>query len=195
MSTHHSEMPSKRPRPLFWWMLLLALLLPGLLFLTSKPQRPTPTLAAKPSTPTKAAPPASLPAAALPTTTTEAPPEIPSTLADGLNAPSGNIRSDLEILQELLAAWQTNFPHGGNPVGDNAEITAALLGANPLKVRLLSPSQRALNVRGELCDRWGTPFFFHALSGLHMEIRSAGPDRRFGTPDDQSIGAAPQNPP
>jgi hypothetical protein len=35
-----------------------------------------------------------------------------------------------------------------------------------------------------LCDRWGTPLRFHQLSGERMEIRSAGPDRKFGTPDD-----------
>ena len=37
---------------------------------------------------------------------------------------------------------------------------------------------------GELCDRWGTPFFFHAESAARMEIRSAGPDRRLWTEDD-----------
>jgi hypothetical protein len=35
-----------------------------------------------------------------------------------------------------------------------------------------------------LIDRWGTPYFFHALSGEHMEIHSAGPDRQFHSADD-----------
>ena len=39
-------------------------------------------------------------------------------------------------------------------------------------------------VRGELIDRWGTPFFFHQLSREFMQVRSAGPDRRHFTADD-----------
>lgn len=37
---------------------------------------------------------------------------------------------------------------------------------------------------GKAQDRWGTPWRFHALSGQHMEVLSAGPDRSFGTDDD-----------
>jgi hypothetical protein len=107
-----------------------------------------------------------------------------SAIADALNAPAGTIRRDLEILDELFGAFHTNFPRSGNPVGENAEITAALTGANPANFVFLSPRHRALNARGELCDRWGTPFRFHQLSGTQMEIRSAGPDRKFATPDD-----------
>ena len=107
-----------------------------------------------------------------------------SAIADALNAPAGTIRRDLEILTELFGAFHTNFPRLGNPVGENAEITAALTGENPAHFVFLSPRHRALNARGELCDRWGTPFRFHQLSGTQMEIRSAGPDRKFATPDD-----------
>ena len=39
-------------------------------------------------------------------------------------------------------------------------------------------------MKGELCDRWGRPFFFHQLSGTKMEIRSAGPARQLWTDDD-----------
>lgn len=41
-----------------------------------------------------------------------------------------------------------------------------------------------INDSAELVDNWGTPFFFHQLSGTDMEIHSAGPDRRMWTPDD-----------
>ena len=107
-----------------------------------------------------------------------------SAIADALNAPAGTIRRDLEILDELFGAFHTNFPRLGNPVGENAEITSALTGENPAHFVFISPRHRALNARGELCDRWGTPFRFHQLSGTQMEIRSAGPDRKFATPDD-----------
>jgi hypothetical protein len=107
-----------------------------------------------------------------------------SRIADALNAPSGTIQRDLEILNELFVAWQSNFPRWGNPVGENADITAALAGANDLKFAFISPRHRAINANGELCDRWGKPFRFHQLSGRQMEIRSAGPDGKFGTADD-----------
>ena len=105
-------------------------------------------------------------------------------LAAELNAPSGTIRRDLEVLNELFTNFQTNFPRTGNPVGENAEITAALTGDNPLHFAFVPKNHPAINDRGELCDRWGTPFRFHQLSGTVMEIRSAGPDKKFGTPDD-----------
>ena len=119
----------------------------------------------------------------LPPPAAAAPDESPSP-ADALNAPGGTIRRDLEILQETLATWQTNFPRAGNPVGENSEITAALLGDNRLRFAFIRRGHPAINRDGELCDRWGTPFRFHQLSGEQMEIRSAGPDRKFGTADD-----------
>ena len=65
-----------------------------------------------------------------------------------------------------------------------AEITSALQGRNSAGAALLPRGHPAVNATGELCDRWGTPFFFHAESAARMEIRSAGPDRRFASGDD-----------
>jgi hypothetical protein len=110
-----------------------------------------------------------------------------SHLADQLNAPEGTIRHDLEILNEVFTAWQTNFPHDGNPVGENAEITAALTGDNRFHFAFIPRNHPAINAAGELCDRWGTPFRFHQVSGTQMEIRSAGPDRKFATADDVTL--------
>ena len=107
----------------------------------------------------------------------------PNPLAAELNASNSTIRRDLEVLNDLFVNFQTNF-HAGNPVGENAEITAAFTGANPLHFAFVSKNHPAINARGELCDRWGTPFQFHQLSGTQMEIRSAGPDKKFGTADD-----------
>lgn len=74
---------------------------------------------------------------------------------------------------------------GENPVGDNAEITAALLGKNPKQVAFITEeSGLRTNDRGELLDGWGTPFFFHQVSSKEMEIRSAGEDRKLWTFDD-----------
>lgn len=72
----------------------------------------------------------------------------------------------------------------GNPVGTNAEITAALLGDNPKQVKLEVPEGSTLNTANELCDPWGTPWFFHQLSASKTEIRTAGPDKKMYTADD-----------
>jgi len=74
---------------------------------------------------------------------------------------------------------------GGNPVGNNPEITAALAGNNPKQINFIKPEAGLrVNESGELVDAWGTPLFFHQLSGTDTEVRSAGPDRKMWTPDD-----------
>lgn len=107
-----------------------------------------------------------------------------SPLANALNSPATDIHADLRLVSEIVTTFHTNFPRDGNPVGTNAEITAALTGDNRLRLSLIPPDHPAINPSGELCDRWGTPFFFHALSAHQMEIRSAGPDRKLWTGDD-----------
>lgn len=129
-----------------------------------------------------APPPAPSPATGGAATAPYDPADFP--IAAPLNAAGATIMQDLAVLQQLFDAWRSNFPREGNPVGENADITAALTGANRLGLALVPRGHPALNERGELCDRWGTPFRFHQLSGEHMEILSAGPDRKFATADD-----------
>jgi hypothetical protein len=112
--------------------------------------------------------------------------EEPSHLADALNSPSTDINADLRLLDSIFAQYRSAM-HGGNPVGENAEITAALTGRNSLGFAFIPKNLPAIDTRGELCDRWGTPFFFHQISGEEMEIRSAGPDRKMWTGDDQVL--------
>lgn len=73
---------------------------------------------------------------------------------------------------------------GGNPVGENDEITSALMGKNAKRLAFLPQGGSFLDATGRLIDRWGTPYFFHSLSGSKMEIISAGPDLRHHTADD-----------
>lgn len=89
----------------------------------------------------------------------------------------------LENVNHALRHYGKRF--GGNPVGTNPEITAALAGANPGGWRFLdAEAGLRTNQAGELLDSWGTPFFFHQLSASQMEIRSAGPDGVLWTGDD-----------
>jgi hypothetical protein len=73
---------------------------------------------------------------------------------------------------------------GEDPVGTNPEITAALKGKNPKQTDFLGDSGLRTNEKGELVDSYGTPFFFHQISGQEMEIRSAGQDKMMWTKDD-----------
>jgi hypothetical protein len=90
------------------------------------------------------------------------------------------------VLQNMRSAVRDyGARFGGNPIGNNREITAKLNGGNASQIVFLKEEDgMRINQRGELIDNWGTPFFFHQISGTEMEIRSAGPDRRMWTADD-----------
>lgn len=127
------------------------------------------------------------PAAALPVPATASPPatrvlpgsvnEIPATAED--------ISEDLSAVDSAIRNFQA--VHGENPIGSNAEITGALLGNNLKQIKLEVPAGSHLNGEGQMCDRWGTPYFFHQVSKTEMEIRSAGPDRQMWTGDDSQL--------
>lgn len=101
-----------------------------------------------------------------------------------LNAPESSPREDAATVRDLIGTFRRLAK--GNPVGDNDEITAQLLGRHRSgpAVTLIDPRNPAIDAQGRLVDRWGTPYFFHALSANDMEIRSAGPDRKMWTADD-----------
>ncbi len=112
--------------------------------------------------------------------------DAPSQLADDLNSPKSDIHADLRLLNDLFMHYRSAV-RDDNPVGDNADITAVLTGRNRLGFAFIPKDHPAINANGELCDRWGTPYFFHQLSGEEMEIRSAGPDRKLWTADDEVL--------
>lgn len=119
-------------------------------------------------------------------------PEGPLVVADiaetarQLNAPSGSVAQDMEILQSLIdfhrRANQGEIPAGG----ENAEIVDQLRGKNSKQLAVIPPGIKAVDAEGRLLDRWGTPYFFHSVSRQALEIRSAGPDRKLWTEDDIS---------
>jgi len=101
--------------------------------------------------------------------------------ADRLNAPEHTAREDLEIVAEFIDVYRKAL--GGNPIGQNDDITAALTGTGGHQGRVFPPNNPAIR-DGKLVDRWGTPYWFHPESGTKMEIRSAGPDKDLFTSDD-----------
>jgi hypothetical protein len=105
-----------------------------------------------------------------------------SPLADTLGSPDGTVARDLRVLEDVFSNYRLAL--GTNPWGDNAEIVTQLSGRNRRAHAPLPPDHPAIDPDGRLLDRWGTPFFFHALDARTMEVRSAGPDREFYTSDD-----------
>ena len=97
---------------------------------------------------------------------------------------------DVQILNAILAYYR--LVYSTNPVaGENLEVIAALTGKNEHKIVVFPPDHPDINDSGELLDRWGRPYFFHALSGTKLDILSHGPDGKRGTPDDISLGLEP----
>lgn len=107
----------------------------------------------------------------------------PHGVSESLNRRGGSLAEDLDIVQATLVSFRTGVKKG-NPVGLNREITATLAGRNAFGLAWVRPDHPAINEKGELCDRWGTPFFFHQESASRMTVRSAGPDREMFTDDD-----------
>jgi len=111
------------------------------------------------------------------------PPATPFLLGSADTPPPMDPATVLSNMRIVIRQYGSRF--GGNPIGTNPEITETLDGGNPKQVKFISAdSGLRINAKGELVDYWGTPFFFHQLSGTEMEIRSAGPDRVMWTADD-----------
>ena len=108
-------------------------------------------------------------------------------LAERLNHPEHSLREDVAVVGSMVAAFRSIFRDLGNPVGNNRDITTALTGRNPRGMVFLLPDHPAIGPDGQLRDRFGNPFHFHAESGTRMMVRSGGPDGRLFTPDDVTM--------
>lgn len=100
----------------------------------------------------------------------------------------GDIKRDLEALRDVVINCQSlmknfdTFHLPGNP-----EIVKFLQGENPENLAWI-PAQHPLIKRNiGLLDRNGNPVFFHRLSGLQIEYRSAGADGEHWTDDDIAV--------
>lgn len=185
-------------KPALWSLLIL--LVAAIIWWLARPQTEAP--ASPPSAPTKSSAKPQQPAAPAPITSPvqvsvvtatpaapkapvriEAPPMKPVAIpADYLQSiQSTPQRQEAEEIALNLRNFGQRF--GGNPTGTNAEIVAALRGANPARANYL-PQNARLNENGELLDPWGTPWSFHSNAAFDTEVRSAGPDMKLHTPDD-----------
>lgn len=111
-----------------------------------------------------------------------------------LNAPNGNPQQDVESVSALIRLYTRAVRNRQSlPIGDDRDLVRVLTGHNPIHAVFLPPGHPALSADGRLVDRWGTPYFLHALGRNVFEVRSAGPDRILRTADDIVDGAPMKN--
>jgi hypothetical protein len=103
--------------------------------------------------------------------------------AQALGGPDAAAADEPRVVLAVFNSYREAF--GSYPTGeDNAQLMRALLGANPGKRMLFPRENPRLSAAGELLDGYGTAYFFHQISSQEIEVRSAGVDREFYTPDD-----------
>ena len=103
----------------------------------------------------------------------------------GYSNPSLPAENDLTLMSHLVENSLLLAKSAANrPLSANEDWADFLRGKNSARERFLPDEHPALNAKGQLIDRWGTPLFFHAVGGSRYEIRSAGPDRKLWTDDD-----------
>ena len=105
-------------------------------------------------------------------------------ILEDLHATGATPQSDVAIVSHALQAYWSVYQ--AFPEGDNTEILAALSGENARGITWVGAGEAPTNSVGQLVDRWGSPYYFHRLSGDWMEVRSAGPDLLMWTEDDVS---------
>lgn len=105
--------------------------------------------------------------------------------APATDADFAALANDLEHVRLIIREYRDVV--GENPMGTNAEIMQAVLGDNLKQAKIGLPEGQRLNGKGELVDRWGTPYFFHQVSKNEMQVRSAGPDQVMWTGDDREM--------
>jgi hypothetical protein len=102
-----------------------------------------------------------------------------------LNAADGNAQEDVETLVGLIGQYLSSMQNRqGWPLGSSRDLARVLTGDNPLHLTVIASDHPAINARGYLVDRWGTPYQLHQLSSRVIDVRSAGPDRELFTADD-----------
>ncbi|MEM7010578.1 MAG: hypothetical protein AAF585_03750 [Verrucomicrobiota bacterium] len=127
-------------------------------------------------------------ASAKPTARENSPAAI-SKLFVGFHSAETTAREDLDLIQTALRRFRMAAKEYASryPLGTNREITRVLSGHNPMRYAYIAPDHPAIDEKGRLTDRWGTPLHFHPVSATRMETVSAGADRVLFNDDDVII--------
>ena len=117
----------------------------------------------------------------------------PSPFALRLGRPDRTEKDAVETVGEMIH-YMAHQLDGQRPLATNPEITGALTTTKDGGVVFLPNDHASINSAGELVDRWQTPYFFHALSSVEIEVQSAGPDKEHFTEDDLTWTPRPDDP-
>lgn len=119
------------------------------------------------------------------------PPSHP-TLGDEILAAYGSPSSTGEEDLQLFHNYLTNVfilikKRDTRQYSTNEDLAEFLLGKNSYKTPYLSAGSSILNAEQQLIDRWNSPLRVHPVSSKTLEIRSAGPDKKYFTKDDITL--------
>ncbi len=95
------------------------------------------------------------------------------------------IQNDLSQLVVALVQYRTEY--GAFPSGKSLAVIGALTGTNSKHIVFIEWSERSLDANGRFLDQWGSPYLITFPDTESVEVRSAGPDKTFNTPDDKYI--------
>jgi hypothetical protein len=104
-----------------------------------------------------------------------------------LAAKRAKLQNELNQVQTAFLSYYTEYAE--YPVtSDNATLIKILTGLtaneNSRQIAFLTVKPSDENAKGELLDPWGTPLEMSVTHDGVIHLRSAGPDKIFGTADD-----------
>ena len=99
--------------------------------------------------------------------------------------PDERIPSEVTQMYQILGALEDYCAAYGE-LPSEGNLFRALIGSNANQQAILRWPANAITTNGVFMDPYGTPFRTK-LSSRTMEIRSAGPDKTFGTRDDSRL--------
>jgi len=108
------------------------------------------------------------------------------------NEKVAKIDSQMRMLMFSLEQYRDAI--GSYPVGDNTSIIQSLSGKNPKQMVFIEWLSQDTDSNGMFLDPWKNPYRLEVLQKDKVRITSAGPDRQFGTTDDEVAQNFKDNP-
>jgi len=117
----------------------------------------------------------------------EEPPDsvLSDTMLAGYAGESTSAAEDLEMIARYIdSVFLLVKDRDTADYSTNEDLVLFLHGSNSHHLSFLAKNGPALNGKGQLVDRWGSPLIPHPISRKLLELRSAGPDKIPYTDDD-----------
>jgi len=101
------------------------------------------------------------------------------------DAKTHKTRAQIQQLHTALLVYAGEYPVPAQTM-DNAHWIGILRADNPRHLALLTLPDSDMNSQGEMTDAWKTPLLINMKDPINPIVQSAGPDRKWNTPDDMS---------